>query len=233
MRRDAKSRGDKRPAPLAAFFPSVSALGAYMDALVDGGRCERDDDPPGYRKLLQTTMVGHGPLGGQIAFHEPAERLSDTVLKAITMMLKRDSVSARGSGGGGGGFAGKPTRNMLALGYDLRSDGGMNCVGSDSSLAHHFVNSSVVELGKGSWTRLLARTGTEAMSHLLCCTSMFLPLPNGGYRQLSGIPLASMQMPPAKRIGESTARAFRLPAAAGAKRKRGDVSSDTDTDMED
>ncbi|KAJ1734600.1 Telomerase reverse transcriptase [Coemansia biformis] len=223
----AKRRGAKagKPTLLAAFFSNVSTLGTYMDALVEGGRCERDDDQEAYKQLLRTTMVGHGPISSRIAFYEPAERLPDTVLKVITKMLRRDSLS--NGGGGSGGLLSRLGRNMLAMGYELRRDGGMNCVGGDSSVANHFVNSSVVELGKRWWTQLLNRTGTEAMAHLLLCTSIFLPLPNGGYCQISGIPLANTPMPQHKKIQEATARPFRLPGVAGAKRKRGG------TDLED
>ncbi|KAJ2780219.1 hypothetical protein H4R18_003571 [Coemansia javaensis] len=203
---------------IAAFFPQVSTLGAYMDALVEGGRCELDGDRSEYKRLLRTTMVGHGPVGARLAFYEPAERLSDTVLKVIGSMLKRDSLA-------GGSAAGRQHRNMLTLGYELRRDGGMNCVGGDSSVVNHFVNSSVMELGGRWWAQLLARTGTEAMAHLLHHTSMFLPLPNGGYCQISGVPLAAMPMPPSAPIQAAAARLFRLSAASGAKRKRDDADA--------
>ncbi|KAJ2617586.1 Telomerase reverse transcriptase [Coemansia sp. RSA 1365] len=211
------SSGAGQGASLAGFFPQISALGEYMDALVEGGRSRRDGDTEAYKQFLQTTMVGHCPMEGRVAFCEPSERLTDIVLMVIRRLLKQSTSSASS----GSGLMSRFNQNVLTMGYELRRAGGMNCVGSDSNVTNHFVNSSVVEFNSNRWSCLLSRVGTEAMAHLLYRTSIFLPLLNEGYCQISGEPVSSMPMPQSIKIGASDS-AFRLqpPTPAGKKRKR-------------
>ncbi|KAJ2456694.1 hypothetical protein GGF42_003113, partial [Coemansia sp. RSA 2424] len=74
---------------LTPFFPAVTPLGEYMDALVGGGQCQQDSDSAEFRRFLHTVLVGHGPLKTRLAFSEPVERLADTIQMVIGILLKR------------------------------------------------------------------------------------------------------------------------------------------------
>ncbi|KAJ2742925.1 Telomerase reverse transcriptase [Coemansia sp. BCRC 34301] len=174
-------------AALAPFFPAVTPLGEYMDALVSGSQCQQDSDLPEFKRFLRTALVGHGPFNIRLELSEPVERLADTIQMVIGMLLKRVSSSMDKAAWRG--------RNILALGYEARSNKTMNCAGGGWGIENTCVNSSVVELGKRRWSLLLNRTGTEAMVHLLLHTSVFLPLYNGSYNQISGTPLVNLPMP--------------------------------------
>ncbi|KAJ2157405.1 Telomerase reverse transcriptase [Coemansia sp. RSA 552] len=207
---------------LAAFFPSVSTLGGYMDALVAGGGCAQADDPADYQRFLHTTLVGHGPIASRLAYYAPVEDLADTVLKVIRRLLSHSA-----SGSSDIAWRDRAGTNTLALGFSLRHSGrGMNHVGNSGVVNHH-VNSSVVELSNGRWARLLARTGTEAMAHLLYNTSVFLPLLNGGYYQISGVPLAGQLSARTERI-EAASGTFRLGSGAGSRKRQRTEAGDAD-----
>ncbi|KAJ2107749.1 hypothetical protein GGF48_005965, partial [Coemansia sp. RSA 921] len=211
-----KSKSEREPS-FAAFFHKVSTLEEYVDALVDGHTCKSADVAGEFRRFLRTTMVGHDPISTKVTFYEPVESLTDTTLKVIKRMLKRSPSSSTSN------LANRFGQNTLAMGFDLRREGGMNCVGGDSSVTNHFINSSVVELTRGRWIQLLNRIGTEAMSHLLLYASVFLPLQNSGFCQISGTPLVSAPLPNPQSI-KSASSTFRLPVlpTAFGKRKRAD-----------
>ncbi|KAJ2669343.1 Telomerase reverse transcriptase [Coemansia sp. RSA 1085] len=197
-----------REPSFAPFFARVSTLKEFVDALVDGHRCAVGATAE-FERFLQTTMVGHDPITTRIAFYEPIESLTDTVRKVVKQMLCRSQASSMSWGG----------QNMLAMGFSLRRDGGMNCMSSDSAITNHFINSSVVELGDKRWNQLLCGIGTEAMAFMLLHTALFLPLKRNGFCQISGAPLANLHMPEAERIKTADAL-FRLPENGASTRKR-------------
>ncbi|KAJ2032403.1 Telomerase reverse transcriptase [Coemansia sp. S3946] len=212
-------------AALTPFFPVVTPLGEYMDALVGGAQCQQDDDTAEYKRFLRSVLVGHAPIKTRLVLSEPVERLADTIRTVIGMMLKRESSSADTQVAWRG-------RNILAMGYEARRDGTMSCAGGGWGVVNTCVNSSVVELGKRQWSVLLDRTGTEAMMHLLLHASVFLPLHNGSYSQISGTPLANLPMPQTTPIVVPAINALRNPATMrGSKRRRQDsvVADDGNT----
>ncbi|KAJ2082978.1 Telomerase reverse transcriptase [Coemansia sp. RSA 988] len=157
-----------------------------------------------------------------------AEKLTDIVLMVIRRILNQSSSSASS----GSGLMSRFNQNVLTMGYELRRAGGMNCVGGDSNVTNHFVNSSVVELNSSRWSRLLSRVGTEAMAHLLYRTAIFLPLLNESYCQISGVPLSSKPMPHSLKIGVADSK-FRLPYQASAEKKRKRDEGETSAGAED
>ncbi|KAJ2010590.1 hypothetical protein GGI06_004884, partial [Coemansia sp. S85] len=199
---------------LAPFFPAVTPLGEYMDALVGGGRCLQDNDTADFRRFLRSVLVGHTPIKTRLVLSEPVERLADTVRAVIGMLLKRESSSSDSQVAWRG-------RNILAMGYEARRDGTMSCAGGGWGVVNTCVNSSVVELGKRRWSLLLDRTGTEAMVHLFLHASVFLPLHNGSFNQISGVPLVNLPMPQPTPIVVPAINALRGPATTrGTKRRR-------------
>ncbi|KAJ2493875.1 Telomerase reverse transcriptase [Coemansia sp. RSA 2050] len=199
---------------LVPFFPVVTPLGEYMDALVDGGRCLQDNDTADFRRFLRSVLVGHAPIKTRLVLSEPVERLADTVRAVIGTLLKRESSSS-------GSQVAWRGRNVLAMGYEARRDGTMSCAGGGWGVVNTCVNSSVVELGKRRWSLLLERAGTEAMVHLLLHASVFLPLHNGSFNQISGVPLVNLPMPQATPIVVPAINALRGPATMrGTKRRR-------------
>ncbi|KAJ2703657.1 Telomerase reverse transcriptase [Coemansia sp. IMI 209128] len=199
---------------LAPFFPAVTPLGEYMDALVGGGRCLQDNDTADFRRFLRSVLVGHTPIKTRLVLSEPVERLADTVRAVIGMLLKRESSSSDSQVAWRG-------RNILAMGYEARRDGTMSCAGGGWGVVNTCVNSSVVELGKRRWSLLLDRTGTEAMVHLFLHASVFLPLHNGSFNQISGVPLVNLPMPQPTPIVVPAINALCGPATTrGTKRRR-------------
>ncbi|KAJ2064287.1 Telomerase reverse transcriptase [Coemansia sp. S146] len=208
---------------LTPFFPVVTPLDEYMDALVGGARCQQDDDTAEYKRFLRSVLVGHGPIKTRLVRSEPVERLADTIRTVIGMLLKRESSSSDTQIAWRG-------RNILAMGYEARRDGTMSCAGGGWGVVNTYVNSSVVELGKRRWSVLLDRTGTEAMVHLLLHASVFLPLHNGSYNQISGTPLANLPMPQTTPIVVPAINALRNPATMrGTKRRHQDSSAADDS----
>lgn len=175
------------------FYPSVSSLKDFMDELVEEGECQRDDDSMEFKRFLQNTLVGHGPIPNKQTKSEPIEPLSDTVLRVVKIILQRNSNHGK-SNGGGGEIRGRPAfaSNVLTMGFLRQGHIGGS---TDNGLTNRYVNSSVVELSQPRWIQLWQRTGTDAMRYLLLYTSIFLRLHSGSYHQITGIQLIDLRQP--------------------------------------
>jgi hypothetical protein len=63
------------------------------------------------------------------------------------------------------------------------------------SVTNVFVNTIITALQAPEWELLLNRIGPTAMIHMLTSTSIFVPLPNDCYCQVTGYPLIHLRVP--------------------------------------
>ncbi|KAJ2228945.1 Telomerase reverse transcriptase [Coemansia sp. RSA 485] len=175
------------------YYPVVSALGVYFDALLDNKDvCVRPGDPAGFRRFVKTTIVGHSPIIKTCAREEPTHSVRDTAIDAICQLLRTPAKDI----GSGPKYGESRCENVFADGYTAKKDGSKNTVPGDSSLLNRHINSSTVELNKKRWKTLLDRVGNTALKRLLTETSIFIPLKNKNYHQVSGMPFVSLKRPP-------------------------------------
>lgn len=80
-----------------------------------------------------------------------------------------------------------------------------------------FPNTLVNDIKRGMWPELTKRIGDDLMIFLLCESSIFVPLEQGNYLQMTGIPITSKPPP-------------LVPYIQITKRKRDYSSTDKDED---
>lgn len=56
----------------------------------------------------------------------------------------------------------------------------------------YYPNTTIKQLKQTSWQLLLSRIGDSLMLHLLMHVTIFVPLPNGCYLQVTGLPAAQV-----------------------------------------
>ena len=56
----------------------------------------------------------------------------------------------------------------------------------------YYPNTTIKQLKQPSWQLLLSRIGDSLMLHLLMHATIFVPLPNGCYLQVTGLPAAQV-----------------------------------------
>ncbi len=56
----------------------------------------------------------------------------------------------------------------------------------------YYPNTTIKQLKQPSWQLLLSRIGDSLMLHLLLHVTIFVPLPNGCYLQVTGLPAAQV-----------------------------------------
>lgn len=60
----------------------------------------------------------------------------------------------------------------------------------------YYPNTTIKQLRQPSWQLLLSRIGDSLMLHLLMHVTIFVPLPNGCYLQVNGLPAAQVMFAP-------------------------------------
>lgn len=60
----------------------------------------------------------------------------------------------------------------------------------------YYPNTTIKQLKQPSWQLLLSRIGDSLMLHLLMHVTIFVPLPNGCYLQVTGLPAAQVMFAP-------------------------------------
>ncbi|KAJ2722891.1 Telomerase reverse transcriptase [Coemansia sp. Benny D115] len=180
---------------LARLFPQLSTLRQYMDSLVADNKCQREDDTAEFKQFLNTTMVGHDHIQVKCVFEEPTGTVRSTAIQVIQALLHRESKTFGVKQTKYASRKAREQRNILAMGYGLKDADARNSVRGAIGLSNHSVNSTMVELNNRNWATLLERVGNFALGRMLKETSVFLPMPNGNYNQISGPALVNLEKP--------------------------------------
>ncbi|KAI5122895.1 hypothetical protein M0805_007573 [Coniferiporia weirii] len=204
---------------LEVYHPCVSTLLAYLEDNIDSTSllgaqsssshlmlsdisssavCDhllKDDDAPTYRDLMTKAFVAAEAAAAPHAKHSARRAKLKIIAPSMSMNELVERAQARL-------FArkGKPS-NMITAGYrsaEFRSETGIGG-GPRQGITNYFVNTIVDAIQAPEWNQLLSRVGETVLLHLLTETSIYVPLPNDCYCQLTGTPLIYVA-PPKERL---------------------------------
>ncbi|KAJ2786954.1 Telomerase reverse transcriptase [Coemansia interrupta] len=168
-------------------YPVVSTLRGYMEILLDDFQPSAVGDRGEFRRFLDTTIVGHGPVTRSHARAEPADTLSSNVVNIVGKILG-EAVNRLDAGTKYNRLKRAAEQNVLTAGYTTRTENHENTVRGSNCLTNKHVNSAVLELDKTHWRMLHDHIGDRALEMLLTETSLFIFLRNQSYQQICGPP---------------------------------------------
>lgn len=188
---------------LAAYYTHVYSVRSYISFLLaDLSDLERPDDPPAYSSLLHETLCAFDdPLPMEKVPKEKwypshADAADHALRRVGKRTLSRAASSGSGSGSNLGLGAGPGAAGGLSRPTDLLLAGDRNTMphlpinphrplGAGAG-AERPVGSPAAVFRQTEWQILRARAGDPAWQALVCRTSIFFPVGNNCFMQLSG-----------------------------------------------
>ncbi|CAL1716650.1 unnamed protein product [Somion occarium] len=163
---------------LRSYYPVVETLQCYLANILEKGSCDtqyltHETDTMLYRTLLKESYVANRYTLPETRFKplKPMVPLKEVIERAQVKLLSK----GRGSG-----------ENVITAGYRLNYK---RQPAFQASVTNYFLNTIVTALHAVQWNDLFQRIGEDAMLHLLTETSVFIPLPNSCFCQMTGSPI--------------------------------------------
>ncbi|GAA5915420.1 hypothetical protein JCM6882_001418 [Rhodosporidiobolus microsporus] len=226
---------------LQSFYSEVKPL---TEMVSNAKRLLREGDLPVFCELVEGMVVAStAPAGlptlraleddaGSVTMSEIIDQVQQRIFGAHVKVVQREKAAGRP--------AFMTPKNVLALGYRLTSDRTNHLSQARGqrgpSFTNVFPNTIISSLtSSGAWGILLARLGPDALIELFSDPSIavFTALPNACYLQVSGVPVADLQLredaPEEKQVKTRSTR----PVHQRAKRKRRRRSGATEGEVEE
>ncbi|VDB94295.1 unnamed protein product [Peniophora sp. CBMAI 1063] len=175
---------------LQLYYPHVSNLSDFIlltlrDEDKEGlaNNLVLDSDSENYQKLVNGTLIGCS-LNAAAPNRVSLDLLGND-MGSIISTVQKQALKRTWSWGNNNGKTKPKSSNMLTYGYTYRGN----------ELKNDTFNTNVTALHNTHWEELLKRVGTDMMTHLLTNTSIFVPLGNDCFCQLSGQPIVHTRPP--------------------------------------